>query len=264
MKILLVLSVLLCAALSIRAATVVVAEAAAVPQENQPAPESVVVAEAAAVPQENQPAPESVVPAEAAAVPQENQPAPESVVVAEAAAVPQENQPAPESVVPAEAAAVPQENQPAPESEMDAATDVADGREPVQRQARFYFCLEGWHSFRGNCYYLANHVSSWSSAENYCAGFGGSLASVHNVLEYNFLQRLVKTGGHTFAWIGGYYFQGLWRWEDGSVFDYTNQGSMSSTSSYQCLQVNSQTSIGWSNNGCTTSYPFVCQIRPNC
>ncbi|KAF1395693.1 hypothetical protein PFLUV_G00014320 [Perca fluviatilis] len=184
MKILLVLSVLLCAALSIRAATVVVAEAAAVPQENKPAPESVVVAEAAAVPQENKPA---------------------------------------------------------SESEMDAAIDVADGRGPARHQARFDFCLDGWHSFRGNCYFLTNQAYSWSSAE-----------------------RLVKTGGHTFAWIGGYYFQGFWRWEDGSAFDYTNQGSMSSTSNCQCLRVNSQTSNGWSNNVCTLSYPFVCQIKTNC
>ncbi|TDH16612.1 hypothetical protein EPR50_G00022060 [Perca flavescens] len=142
------------------------------------------------------------------------------------------------TVVPAEGAAVPQDNKPAPESEMDAATHVADGRGPVRPQARFDFCLDGWHSFVVTAT-LANQVSSWSNAERYCAGFGGSLASVHNVLEYNFLQRLVKTGGHTFAWIGGFYFQGCWRWEDGSVFDYTNQGSMSSTSSYQCLQVSS-------------------------
>ncbi|XP_032380501.1 ladderlectin-like isoform X1 [Etheostoma spectabile] len=207
MKILLVLSVLLCAALSTRAATVFPAEAAAVPQENKPAPKS---------------------------------------------------------VVPDEADAVPQENKPVPKSEMDADTDVADSREPVQPHARFDFCLDGWHSFRGSCYYLANFNYPWSNAERYCASFGGSLASVHNILEYNFLQRLVKTGGHTLAWIGGYYFQGFWRWEDGSVFDYSNPGSMSSTASYQCLQVNSQTSKGWSNNGCSTSYPFVCQINPTC
>lgn len=43
--------------------------------------------------------------------------------------------------------------------------------------------------------------------QSFCASFGGSLASVHNIWEYNFLQRMVRTGGHTFAWIGGYYFQ---------------------------------------------------------
>ncbi|XP_034717121.1 ladderlectin-like [Etheostoma cragini] len=206
MKILLVFSVLLCAALSTRAATVVPAEAVAVPQENKPAAKS---------------------------------------------------------VVPDEAAAVPEENKPAPKSGIEALCFITLISFLIV-PARFDFCLDGWHSFRGNCYYLANFNYPWSNAESYCASFGGSLASVHNILEYNFLQRLVKTGGHTLAWIGGYYFQGFWRWEDGSVFDYRNAGSMSSTSSYQCLQVNSQTSQGWSNNGCSLSYPFVCQINPTC
>ena len=43
--------------------------------------------------------------------------------------------------------------------------------------------------------------------QSFCAGFGGTLASVHNIWEYQFLQRMVKTAGHAFAWIGGYYFE---------------------------------------------------------
>lgn len=43
--------------------------------------------------------------------------------------------------------------------------------------------------------------------QSFCASFGGSLASVHDIWEHSFLQRMVRTGGHTFAWIGGYYFQ---------------------------------------------------------
>lgn len=43
--------------------------------------------------------------------------------------------------------------------------------------------------------------------QSFCAEFDASLASVHNTWEYNFLQRMVKTGDHTFAWIGGYFFQ---------------------------------------------------------
>ena len=39
-----------------------------------------------------------------------------------------------------------------------------------------------------------------------CAEKEGSLVSAHSPLEYNFLQRLAKTGGHTFAWLGGYNF----------------------------------------------------------
>ncbi|XP_018557357.1 ladderlectin [Lates calcarifer] len=150
------------------------------------------------------------------------------------------------TVVPAEAAAVQQ-------------TDKS-----ASRAARFHFCLDGWLSFRGNCYYLANHADTWTNAESFCAGYGGSLASVHNIWEYNFLQRMVKTGGHTFAWIGGYYFQGDWRWEDGSQFDYHNWETTSSTDIYQCLQLNSRESRGWSNHGCNMHFPFVCHLRSNC
>ncbi|XP_044046758.1 ladderlectin-like isoform X2 [Siniperca chuatsi] len=164
----------------------------------------------------------------------------------------------------AAAAAVQQEDKPAPKPEVDADTAVAAGRAAVLSQARFHFCLDGWFSFRGNCYFLANHADTWRNAESFCAGFDGSLASVHNIWEYNFLQRMVKTGGHTFAWIGGYYFQGDWRWEDGSVFGYHNWETVSSTDHYQCLLLNSQESKGWSNHGCSIRFPFVCELRSNC
>ncbi|XP_063740339.1 ladderlectin-like isoform X2 [Eleginops maclovinus] len=132
------------------------------------------------------------------------------------------------------------------------------------KSARFSFCLDGWLSFRGNCYYLSNNVDTWRNAESFCAGYGGSLASAHNIWEYNFLQRVVNTGGHTFAWIGGYFFEGDWRWEDGSEFNFHHWETLSSTDHYQCLQVDSQGSRGWSNHGCSMSFPFVCQVKPNC
>lgn len=31
--------------------------------------------------------------------------------------------------------------------------------------ARFAFCLDGWLSFRGSCYYLGNHAVTWTDAE---------------------------------------------------------------------------------------------------
>uniref|UniRef100_A0A668A9B9 C-type lectin domain-containing protein n=1 Tax=Myripristis murdjan TaxID=586833 RepID=A0A668A9B9_9TELE len=130
--------------------------------------------------------------------------------------------------------------------------------------ARLSFCLDGWHSFRGNCYLLVNTPETWRNAESYCASFEGSLVSVHSIWEYRFLQRLAKTGGHSLAWMGGYFFQGDWRWEDGTLFDYSNWEPLSSTSSYQCLQLNSDESKGWSNHGCSMRFPFICELRSNC
>ncbi|XP_068583479.1 rheacalcin-1-like [Cebidichthys violaceus] len=161
------------------------------------------------------------------------------------------------TVFPSEAAAVQQDNNPAPEAGLDA--DAA-----AVPKARSDFCLDGWLGFRGNCYYLANHIDTWRNAESFCASYDGSLASVHNIWEYNFLQRMVKTGGHTLAWIGGYHFEGDWRWEDGSVFNYHNWETEISSDIHQCLQLNSQESQGWSNHDCSIPYPFVCHVKPNC
>ncbi|CAK6976105.1 ladderlectin-like [Scomber scombrus] len=160
------------------------------------------------------------------------------------------------TAAPAEATAVPQEDNHVPNSEVAAAAD--------QPQARFGFCLDGWTNYGGSCYYLGNNAVTWRYAESFCAGFDSSLASVHSIWEYHFLQRMAKTGGHTFAWIGGYYFQGKWSWEDGSRFDYHNWEITSSTDAYQCLQLNSQESRGWSNHGCRMRFPFICKQRSNC
>ncbi|XP_029913626.1 ladderlectin-like [Myripristis murdjan] len=165
------------------------------------------------------------------------------------------------TVVPAEAAA---EEQAAANPEVEAGGAVAFGRAAVLPQARLSFCLDGWHSFRGNCYLLVNTPETWRNAESYCASFEGSLVSVHSIWEYRFLQRLAKTGGHSLAWMGGYFFQGDWRWEDGTLFDYSNWEPLSSTSSYQCLQLNSDESKGWSNHGCSMRFPFICELRSNC
>lgn len=43
--------------------------------------------------------------------------------------------------------------------------------------------------------------------QRFCSDFGGSLASVHDIWEYNFLQRMVRSAGYAFAWTGGYYFE---------------------------------------------------------
>ncbi|XP_023253015.1 ladderlectin-like [Seriola lalandi dorsalis] len=221
MKTVLILSVVLCAALSVWAAAVVPAEAATVQLADKAAPEPEVVKDIAV---EDTAVEETAV--EETAV--------EETAVEETAV---------EDIA------------------VEDTTAVAAGRPAGLRQTRFSFCLDGWQSFSGKCYFLANHPDSWADAERFCASYDGSLASVGSIWEYNFLQRMVKTGGHAFAWIGGYYFEGEWRWEDGSRFDYSNWDTSRSTAYHQCLLLNSQVSKGWSNNRCNMPFPFVCQVR---
>ncbi|KAG7235891.1 hypothetical protein INR49_002089, partial [Caranx melampygus] len=87
---------------------------------------------------------------------------------------------------------------------------------------------------------LLLQVNQLLSVKQYCAGYGGNLASVHDIWQYNFLQRLVRNGGHAFAWIGGYHFEDDWRWADGSRFDYQNWEVTSPTDIYKCLQLNTE------------------------
>ncbi|KAJ0051085.1 hypothetical protein NL108_012272 [Boleophthalmus pectinirostris] len=125
-------------------------------------------------------------------------------------------------------------------------------------------CPHGWQQYNGACYLLVNLSYSWTNADAMCQSLGASLASVHNLWEYSFLKQLTWRAGFLTAWIGGYRFQGFWKWDDGSAFDYNNwyylQGS-----SYDCVFLNSQESRGWSSERCNILHPFICSTRlTNC
>ncbi|KAM9362926.1 ladderlectin-like [Symphorus nematophorus] len=98
---------------------------------------------------------------------------------------------------------------------------------------------------------------TWHNAEFLCESLGSSLASAHNIWEYSFLQQLAWRAGYLTAWLGGHKFQGYWRWEDGTPFDYNNWYS----TSYDCVHLNSQEYRGWSGGNCATAHPFICSYK---
>ncbi|XP_029998303.1 snaclec alboaggregin-A subunit beta'-like [Sphaeramia orbicularis] len=159
------------------------------------------------------------------------------------------------AVVPTENAVVQLEDEPAPKPELKPASAP---------QARLQFCLDDWLSYNGNCYYIGNDFSTWGNAESFCSNFQANLASVRDIWEYNFIQRMVRSAGHKFAWIGGFHFENDWRWQDGSKFDYHRWETRNPSESYQCLQLDSETNKGWTNNVCSDISPFVCKTRPSC
>ncbi|XP_070684367.1 type-2 ice-structuring protein-like isoform X2 [Pempheris klunzingeri] len=122
-------------------------------------------------------------------------------------------------------------------------------------------CPQGWQPYQDNCYLLVNLTYSWSNAEFLCESLGASLASAHNLWEDRFLKQLAWKAGFLTAWIGGYRFQGFWRWDDGTPFNYNNWYSHNSPSSYDCLYLNSQDSRGWSNVRCHLGHPFICSLK---
>ncbi|KAI3376049.1 hypothetical protein L3Q82_016580 [Scortum barcoo] len=67
---------------------------------------------------------------------------------------------------------------------------------------------------------------TWAKAEKNCQSMGGNLASIHNILEYHEIQRLVMSSSYEYkeAWIGGSDAQeeNTWFWSDGKPFHYSN------------------------------------------
>ncbi|KAM3622763.1 uncharacterized protein V6R79_002849 [Siganus canaliculatus] len=137
---------------------------------------------------------------------------------------------------------------------------VPEDSAPAAREARFNFCPDGWFSYGSRCFLFVNTPKTWFSAEEYCNGLGGNLASATNPREYSFLQQLVGTGGQTVAWMGGFYLQGQWLWIDREGFYYTNWYSQSTATSYPCIYL--RTNYGWSNTACTGSNRFICSKNP--
>ncbi|CAL1602408.1 unnamed protein product [Knipowitschia caucasica] len=119
-------------------------------------------------------------------------------------------------------------------------------------------CPQGWRLYKENCLMFMNLSYTWNNADAMCESLGASLASAHDLGEYSFLKQLTWRAGFLTAWMGGYRFQGFWKWEDGTPFDYNNWYQ---STSYECVHLNSQESRGWTSATCTTLHPFICSIK---
>uniref|UniRef100_A0A8D3DT66 C-type lectin domain-containing protein n=1 Tax=Scophthalmus maximus TaxID=52904 RepID=A0A8D3DT66_SCOMX len=168
-----------------------------------------------------------------------------------------------EAVEPAQAPLELQEENQVAEIEVGVAAPGVEGPEKsgeaaLSVEGRFFACPTGWVRYKNSCYLYVSAGRSWSSAAAYCNSLGATLASVHDVFDYSFLQDLTSRTGSTVAWMGGFYFQG-WRWMDQSTFNYNFWSTQHTVSRYQCVHVN--TRAGWSNNNCAIAWPSICMTR---
>ncbi|CAL1602413.1 unnamed protein product [Knipowitschia caucasica] len=131
---------------------------------------------------------------------------------------------------------------------------------PVVQAVANTNCPAGWRQYNGACYNFVNLSYTWNNADAMCESLGASLASAHDLGEYSFLKQLTWRAGFLTAWIGGYRFQGFWKWDDGSAFNYNNWFYHTS-SSYDCVFLNSPESRGWSSERCHLLHPFICSTR---
>ncbi|XP_069387930.1 ladderlectin-like isoform X6 [Paralichthys olivaceus] len=133
--------------------------------------------------------------------------------------------------------------------------EMLSAGEALSVEGRFFACPAGWIRYKSSCYLYVSAGRSWTSAAANCNSLGATLASVHDLFDYSFLQQLTSRGGGTLAWMGGLYFQG-WRWVDQSPFNYNFWSAQHTVSRYQCIHLN--TRVGWSNNNCGNGWPSIC------
>ncbi|TMS14181.1 Type-2 ice-structuring protein [Larimichthys crocea] len=124
-------------------------------------------------------------------------------------------------------------------------------------------CPQDWHEYKNKCYLLVKLVYSWTNAEFLCQNMGASLASAHNLQEDHYLKQMAWKAGFLSAWIGGHRFQGYWRWDDGTPFDYNNWYAHNGNG-YDCIYLNSQDIRGWTSERCNLGHPFICSFNATC
>uniref|UniRef100_UPI0037E74650 macrophage mannose receptor 1-like n=1 Tax=Semicossyphus pulcher TaxID=241346 RepID=UPI0037E74650 len=82
-----------------------------------------------------------------------------------------------------------------------------------------------WLPFRDSCYLFMTEEVEWASAASNCVRHGGSLVSIKDPDEQEFLKSNVEIfqDGFSAFWIGLYKtHKGTWRWLDKTVMDYNN------------------------------------------
>ncbi|XP_034533053.1 C-type mannose receptor 2-like [Notolabrus celidotus] len=155
------------------------------------------------------------------------------------------------------------------------ADEMAGGPSTNESQSRIAKrssqCPSVWSHNNGRCFRYISTPQTWAWAEKSCQALGGNLASVHSHAEYVFIQGMIvrATNGYPNTWIGGSDAQqnGVWLWNDGSLFAYANwcqwepNNSQASQGVQHCLRMNFGDGKCWDDYWCLSRHPYVCARR---
>ncbi|XP_047436298.1 ladderlectin-like [Mugil cephalus] len=126
----------------------------------------------------------------------------------------------------------------------------------------------GWSEYNGRCFIFIPTPMTWARAERNCQSLGGNLASVHDVFEYQAIQKVIWSSTHAYpeTWIGGSDAEedGLWLWSDGTPFHYSNwcDGEPNNYQGPQnCIKINFRASKCWDDLKCVEPRPSVCSKK---
>uniref|UniRef100_A0A3B4HDM3 Ladderlectin-like n=1 Tax=Pundamilia nyererei TaxID=303518 RepID=A0A3B4HDM3_9CICH len=119
------------------------------------------------------------------------------------------------------------------------------------------------------CFLFDSSQKTWTDAESSCQTLGGNLASFHSTAEYTFIRELICTaaGSYPRAWVGGNdrenVSETVWKWSDGSQFDFTNWRSGQPNNSggdQDCMEINFGDYVN--DVGCRGNSSSVCVRGP--
>ncbi|KAG7523935.1 hypothetical protein JOB18_004764 [Solea senegalensis] len=82
-----------------------------------------------------------------------------------------------------------------------------------------------WLPYKSNCYLFVTEETEWPHAASSCVRHGGSLVSIEDPSEQQFLKSSLEVFADSYSsfWIGLYKtHKGTWKWLDKTVLDYTN------------------------------------------
>ncbi|KAM4688189.1 macrophage mannose receptor 1 isoform 2-T2 [Discoglossus pictus] len=145
-------------------------------------------------------------------------------------------------------------------------SDVLPATDPPQRPGK---CPESdqytWIPFRGHCYsFHSSYTRNWAQSSLECLKLGGSLASIEDNLETNFIWHHVEQLNDrvTSFWIGMYKnVEEKWLWLDNSPVDYVNwnDGEPTEESDEACVELYS-TKGTWNNMYCSSYKGYICKM----
>ncbi|XP_029139017.1 macrophage mannose receptor 1-like [Protobothrops mucrosquamatus] len=128
---------------------------------------------------------------------------------------------------------------------------------------------EPWIPFGDHCYKFYLSRESWPSAALKCTQTGGTLTSIKDSAELQFLQEEMEIFGSTEFWIGMYSNQqGEWLWQDKSEVAFVNwnnqddeQYDKKEAFGNRCIYTNTKTGF-WFPEYCQySSKSFICKIN---
>ncbi|XP_059210527.1 ladderlectin-like [Centropristis striata] len=115
------------------------------------------------------------------------------------------------------------------------------------------------------CFLYVKQLMNWAQAERNCQSMGANLASVHEALEQDEIQRMIEdvTHGHPLTWIGGSdaEMEGTWLWTDGTPFrltDWCTEQPDNWQGNENCLQIYKGDNKCWNDLRCDSELSSVC------